>query len=74
MERAAVEYSTEINADDKRPRLTWPVQSSQLEQAAWLQENQYEVRQTLLRTNGEKDKFDEWVQWRTSYTFRNFVE
>lgn len=60
----------ESTDQEKRPRLEWPEKATQLEQAAWLQEHENDVREILLPS--DQIKFDQWNQWRTSYTFRNF--
>lgn len=57
----------------KHSRLEWPKNASQLEQARWIQENAQDVK-ALLDNSKDRDKFDEWLLPRTSYTMRNFVK
>jgi alkylated DNA repair dioxygenase AlkB len=63
----------EVTEAQKRARLEWPKDASQLEQARWIQENAQDVKELLDNTK-DKEKFEEWLQHRTSYTMRNFAK
>lgn len=68
---AALQWGVSAADSSKRPRLEFPSEAHELEKARWIQEHAADVKDTL--NSADRIKFDQWNQWRTSYTFRNFV-
>lgn len=73
VDEQAKDERSDLSQDKKRKaqEMEWPSNLTDLQQSQWLKAHSTQVK-TLLKTQTDRRKWDEWCKHRTSYTLRNF--